>query len=461
MPRSVELGDARFSVVDVETTGFSPWLHDRVVEVAVVRMDPAGGILDEYVTLVNPERDVGRTDIHGIRASDVRDAPRWKDVAGDVGARLQNVVLAAHNLRFDLGFITAEFTRAGVNVPTPLPGLCTLALAARFYPELGSHKLRHCCAHAGIEHDDEHSALGDAKATAHLLASLLTVAQASGVQTLERLGCRSSTLPDMWCHAAPSGRAHPRPTNLPGAERSYLARLVEKLPPTPFSDPDQAAYLDLLDRALEDRHVTASEADTLLRTASEWGLTRAAVFEAHHNYLASLVGAAVSDSVVTSEEYADLEKVCDLLGLHSSALETQLRQAHAQAGLALPRALEASIEAASRSRPERASPPSAVQQGHPDAMTVESLKGRSVCFTGTFMGRVGGEIVSREQVEQMAAEAGLVVLRSVTKKLDLLVAADVETLSSKAKRARELNITILGEADFWRAIAAPVHIAMH
>src|SRR6185295_16860142 len=108
-----------------ETTGFSPWLHDRIVEVAVVRIDPARGILDEYVTLVNPERDIGRTDIHGICASDVRDAPRWQDVAGDVGARLQGTVMAAHNLRFDLGFITAEFTRAGIAIPTQLPGLCT------------------------------------------------------------------------------------------------------------------------------------------------------------------------------------------------------------------------------------------------------------------------------------------------------------------------------------------------
>src|SRR4029453_12392639 len=48
-----------FAVIDTATTGFSPWLKDRVIEVAVVRFDLSGGIRDEFCTLVNPRRDVG------------------------------------------------------------------------------------------------------------------------------------------------------------------------------------------------------------------------------------------------------------------------------------------------------------------------------------------------------------------------------------------------------------------
>jgi DNA polymerase III epsilon subunit-like protein len=42
--------DLAFAVVDVETTGFSPRLHDRLIEIAIIRLDPAGEMQDEYVT---------------------------------------------------------------------------------------------------------------------------------------------------------------------------------------------------------------------------------------------------------------------------------------------------------------------------------------------------------------------------------------------------------------------------
>jgi DNA polymerase III epsilon subunit-like protein len=60
-----------FAVVDVETTGFSPRVHDRMLEVAVVRLAPDGALEDEYATLLNPGRDMGATDVHGLTAADV------------------------------------------------------------------------------------------------------------------------------------------------------------------------------------------------------------------------------------------------------------------------------------------------------------------------------------------------------------------------------------------------------
>ena len=68
-------GARHIAVVDVETTGLSPWRHDRIVEIAVVLLSPDGEIEDEYESLVNPGRDVGPTSIHGISASDLIDAP--------------------------------------------------------------------------------------------------------------------------------------------------------------------------------------------------------------------------------------------------------------------------------------------------------------------------------------------------------------------------------------------------
>jgi len=224
----------------------------------------------------------------------------------------------------------------------------------------------------------------------------------------------------------------------------YLARLVANLPPTPFDDPGEGAYLDLLDRVIVDRIVSAEEARVLERTAIDWGLTRAMVFEAHQKYLRSIVAAAEADGVITEAELHDLEVVCDLLGMHRAALIAALRALPGKAIENLTRALVSSL-ATSAETDRRTAP-----------LTRGGLKGRSVCFTGTFMGKLGGKLVTRDQVEKLATEAGLKVRASVSKQLDILVAADVESLSSKAKRARKMGIRVIDEVEFWQALDAGV-----
>jgi len=45
--------DAEYVVVDVETTGYYPGGHDRIVEIGMVGLDPEGSVVDEYETLIN------------------------------------------------------------------------------------------------------------------------------------------------------------------------------------------------------------------------------------------------------------------------------------------------------------------------------------------------------------------------------------------------------------------------
>jgi DNA polymerase III epsilon subunit family exonuclease len=440
MPRTVEIGSVPFAVVDVETTGLSPWLNDRVVEIAVVRVKPGVGISDEYATLINPERDIGPTHIHGIGAADVKDAPPFRDVAGDIGARLADAVFVAHNARFDGGFLAAEFQRVGVSMPL-VPTVCTLALGRLIRPGLSRRRLADCCEDAGVEFDDAaHMALHDARATAHLLAAYLTTAQESGCCTASGIGCKPDSMPDPWCGLAPSGRKVSRDESRArvAEERTYLARLVEKLPPTPFDDPDEGCYLELLDRALEDRRITGQEADVLFRTAADWGLTRAKVFEAHHAYLAALVKVALADSVVTDSERKDLEDVCSLLGLHRSALDALL-PARVGGGKMVPSTTINPVELVV--------PPLGVDS---------SLRGLTVCFTGEMTDTIGGERIDRDLAARLAVAAGLIVKPSVTKKLGLLVVADAESASGKARRARELGIRVMAPPVFWRAIGVKV-----
>ena len=157
-----------FAVVDVETTGLSP-KSNRVLELAIVRCDPSGAPVDEWVTRFNPAGPVGATHIHGITDADVKDAPFFAQVLPDITDRLRGLAVVAHNARFDLAFLRAEYSRAGWSMPW-LPSVCTLEASRQHLPDLPRRRLPDCCAAARVTHHGAHSALGDARAAAALLA---------------------------------------------------------------------------------------------------------------------------------------------------------------------------------------------------------------------------------------------------------------------------------------------------
>lgn len=317
----VLLADTSFAVVDVETTGFSPINGDKIVEIAVVRL--SADTTEEYVTLINPLRDVGPVHIHGLTAEDVAEAPMFQEIIGDLLELLADAVLVAHNVRFDRDFISAELSGAGVFLPA-IPSLCTLELAYRLEPAIANHRLATCCASAGVDYYAKHSALGDARAEADLLRRYLLKAEAAGMTTLETLGCLPLVFPTAeWPHLERTGRRTVRTGDGTGVDVPYLARIVASLG-TVVSSERLAPYLDLLDRVIEDQQVTEAEADALRTTAVRWGLTMEDTVSAHHAYLQSLVAAAVQDGRVTSVERRELEVATRLLAIDSSILHAML-----------------------------------------------------------------------------------------------------------------------------------------
>jgi ATP-dependent Lhr-like helicase len=166
----VDLTSAPYVVVDLETTGFAARGKDRILEVALVRLAPDGSFLGEWSSLVDPCRPIGAGGVHGISAVDVAGAPKFADLAPTIARHLEGAIVVAHNAQFDLGFLDAEFARAGV----PLPGIavvCTMKLDQRIH-HAGKRSLHKCCAAAGIENVTNgyraHRALPDAKAAAEL-----------------------------------------------------------------------------------------------------------------------------------------------------------------------------------------------------------------------------------------------------------------------------------------------------
>lgn len=126
------------AVIDVETTGLFPYRHDRVVEIAAVILDERGAVEREFASLVNPERDIGPSSIHGLSSSDVVPAPRFAEIVGELLETMAGAVaIAAHNARFDRLFLQRELERIGADLPEMFM-ICTMELS-------GGGRLDDCC----------------------------------------------------------------------------------------------------------------------------------------------------------------------------------------------------------------------------------------------------------------------------------------------------------------------------
>ncbi len=410
----------RIAVIDVETTGLSPWRHDRIVEIAIVLVSPDGEIHDEYETLVNPDRDLGPTRIHQITASDVMRAPSFADVAGDVLDVLnKGAAVAGHNVGFDMNFLVKEYERLGVVLPE-MPLLCTFRL-------LGRNSLAACCDELGIPCVDvAHCALSDARATAHIVSRLC--AEDQRLLDYHRLG--EIAWPYVPALRTPCFRRE-EAQRLHSQPPRFLQRLAAKIRHDVDAEtPNVLAYLALIDRVLEDRVIDAREEDALVDAALNWRLSAAQLDTAHREYLHNLAVLALADGVVSDAERRDLHAVARLLGQDDSRLDDVLETAALQLASADP--------------------------GRATATEDSQLRGQRVCFTGEIQSTIDGRPLSREVAETLATQAGLAVANSVTKKLDILVAADPHTQSSKAKKARQYGVRILPEAVFWRMVGVTV-----
>ncbi len=388
------LGNAdRFVVVDVETTGLSN--SDRVVEVAAVTVDPGGTIVDEWDTLVDPQRDVGPTYIHGVTASMVSTAPRFDEIAAVLADRLYGAALVAHNLTFDARMLTNEFERLAAHF-VPGLGVCTL--------QLGGGKLVDVCRAYEVELAAAHRALGDARATAQVLTCLAERASDT---------CTPAHVSDI--AAAYNYRTVQREM-VADEEVSmpYLARLASKVHHH-GEHGATLAYLDLLDWALADLAISEAEQRQLDQLVADLGLSSEEVAAAHRRYVDELVAAAVRDEIVTDEELDLLHRVAETLAVPASVIDEE------------------------------------TAAWRPDTGGVQLMEGMTVCFTGS-AAYPDGTALPRATLEGIAGDLGLTPTSRVTKKnCDLLVAADPSSQSGKAATARQHGIPVIDVHDFLRA----------
>lgn len=406
-----------FAIIDFETTGLNAKGTDRVVEVAVVHADQDGRVTGVWDTLVNPGRDVGATRIHGITAGDVMRAPTFAQIAPRLVELLAGRVIVAHNAAFDTRFLVAELTRAGYEIDPPEHTICTMRLAKDLLPGAG-RSLRDCCDAFDIDLDDAHRASADALATAQLLEACIAAYPQHRywrgmVERASRFDWPPLAVLDVDWVTREVATA-PSPT--------FLQRIAARMPD--HSGPDEhSEYLALLDRCLIDRTISRHESDQLVDLAEELGIGRTQAEALNRRYFDALVQVAWADDVLTTEERADIVIVAALLQVEPAVIE--------QAMVAPPvRAVPVVVNAFRTLEP-----------------------GDLVVLTGD-MRR------PREEWEQELRVRGFQPWSGVTKKVRLVVAADPDSISGKARKARDYGIPIIDETTLERFLASPGSMAL-
>ncbi|MDE0230655.1 MAG: exonuclease domain-containing protein [bacterium] len=380
---------ARIAVVDTETTGF--YRTDRIVEFACVTILD-GEIVEEYETLLQPNRDPGPVNIHGITPSMLEAAPEFDWVAGDIAARLNGAVIVAHHINFDLRMLAQEIRRVPTMVFDPGVGICTYRLT--------NQKLSVAAQQAGIGQPD-HTALGDARVSAQLL---LTRSSQWADGNFSSATCRSNI--------DSTGLTVRRPGAPP--RRGALSMLALRTAWPRTTNEAEVLYLDTLDRCLDDGELSHEEQVWLNSTARALQLSEGHRVEMHQRYYERLVKQILADGVVTREERALHDKVAAALAIDGD---------------------------------ERIG-----EETETDEKKVVKLTpGMAVCFTGAAM--VDGDPIPRPTLENLARQVGLHPVKSVTKRCGLVVAGDVRSRSGKARKARDLGLPMIDATHFITLIA--------
>lgn len=155
-------------VLDFETTGLSPNMGDRAIEIGAVKLVD-GVITDTFQQLMNPGFRVSGfiENYTGISNAMLRDAPPCEEVMAEFAEFIQDSNLVAHNASFDKRFLDAELELIGKSYSGQFA--CSMLIARRLIQDSPSHKLGELVRFKNIENDGVfHRALADTEMTAKL-----------------------------------------------------------------------------------------------------------------------------------------------------------------------------------------------------------------------------------------------------------------------------------------------------
>jgi DNA polymerase-3 subunit epsilon len=181
----------QYVIIDIETTGGNP-KNSKITEIAMYKVEN-NQVIDEFVTLVNPEIPIPYFIVRltGISDQMVRNAPTFPEIAKKIIDFTEGCIFVAHNVGFDYSMVRAEFKSLGYTYARPT--LCTVKLGRVIIPGHKSYSLGNITKDLGIYIDGRHRAGGDAFATVQLFQLLHT----KSIEIVQRMISRNEHSKDL------------------------------------------------------------------------------------------------------------------------------------------------------------------------------------------------------------------------------------------------------------------------
>ena len=167
-----EIGFNEFIAFDLETTGLNI-NKDEIIEISAIKFID-GQFDSEFTTLIRPKKDIPKqiTDLTGITNQMVSEAPFIEDSLDEFISYIDNNILVAHNIDFDLSFINRIIKENQKNIN--INYTCdTLLLSRSFLFNLEKFNLEYLSLFFDLEHKNAHRARADALNTGKILIKLI------------------------------------------------------------------------------------------------------------------------------------------------------------------------------------------------------------------------------------------------------------------------------------------------
>lgn len=191
------VAEARFVVLDLETTGFGAYAGDEIVQFALIEYEGLAATGREYCSLVRPSIPIPptATAVHGIDDRIVSDAPSIADVIDKILNFLDESVIVGHHVAFDLRFLN-RVTQRELFCRLPHPVIDTMLLYLSHSGRLGHYELEDVAASCGVTPGKRHDARGDAVTAGRIFARMAAPAAEAGRSAGELIADMRTESPD-------------------------------------------------------------------------------------------------------------------------------------------------------------------------------------------------------------------------------------------------------------------------
>ena len=219
-----------FVAIDFETANES---RDSACEVALVRFKD-GIPIETFTSLIYQERFAPfNIALHGITSKQVKSAPRFSEIWGEMKNFVSTSPLVAHNAGFDMSVLFRSLKDEPIGIE--LDYFCTMVLSRQML-DLTYFGLPGVTEHLKIDYPMEHRAESDAIAAGKVAHCLM---QLQGAETLYELADKYQVRTGKLVETGPSGSSHIRKGKSSSLTQAEKQKIIDEIGLENFyEDPD-------------------------------------------------------------------------------------------------------------------------------------------------------------------------------------------------------------------------------